>query len=201
MPRKESQLLIFTKNPIPGKVKTRIGNVKGHDVALKVYKNLLKHTSAITEPLEKVSLKVFFNESIEGDEIWSSDIYKKALQVEGNLGMKMSDAIKNALVDSEKVVLIGSDCAALSTTHLKEAFEKLDHYDIVIGPAEDGGYYLIGMKEFHREIFENMPWSEDHLLEETHNKIESLQLNPYYLEKLSDIDFWEDWEKLNWPLD
>ncbi len=201
MSKIDAQLLIFTKNPVPGKVKTRIGNDKGHDVALKVYLNLLRYTSKLTSQLENVSLKVFFNQTIEGDEIWPSETFEKALQVEGDLGIKMADAFQNGLISAEKIVLIGSDCAALKTSHIEEAFEKLNHYDVVIGPALDGGYYLIGMTKFHKELFDNMPWSEEHLMNETISRIHSLGLKPYYLEKLSDIDFWEDWKKLNWSLE
>ena len=113
----------------------------------------------------------------------------------------MSAAFQEEFVDSTKVIIIGSDCAELSSEDIEAAFSKLRDHDVVFGPAEDGGYYLLGMNAMHEELFHEMPWSQEGLLEETLRKTSALGLSHYELPTKSDIDYWEDWEKLGWSLD
>ncbi len=88
----------------------------------------------------------------------------------------------------EKVVIIGSDCPGLTTNHMEEAFVSLDHHDVVIGPAHDGGYYLLGMKELHPKLFENKNWSTASVFNDTMTTINMLELSCHQLEKLTDVD-------------
>lgn len=191
-------LLIFTKNPIPGTVKTRIGKEKGDDIAVAVYRQLLKYTRDVTQKFSGNKI-VLFNEYLEEQGIWDQG-YSKEMQVPGNLGIKMAHAFQEALSNSKKVVIIGSDCAELTPQDISDAFLSLDQSDIVIGPATDGGYYLLGMKEFHKCIFENMPWSQSKLYEATIAIAHDNQLSVSSLDTKSDIDYWTDWEKLGWDL-
>jgi rSAM/selenodomain-associated transferase 1 len=190
--------MIFTKNPILGTAKTRIGKVKGDELALEIYKRLLLYTKELTAPLSCKKV-VYFNKHIELHGIWD-DRFEKRIQVKGDLGDKMGAAFKEEFEISEKVLIIGSDCAELTEDDITRAFQLLEENDFVFGPAADGGYYLLGMVQFHSFLFENMPWSEEGLLEESIKKIENRGLSYQLLPTKSDIDYWEDWEKLNWDL-
>lgn len=191
-------LMIFTKNPILGSAKTRIGKVKGDKLALQIYQRLLLFTKELAAPLDCKKV-VYFNKFIETAGIWD-DRFEKRMQVEGNLGVKMSAAFEEEFITSDKILIIGSDCAELTHEDINSAFQHLEESDFVIGPAKDGGYYLLGMKRFHPFVFQNMPWSEEGLLTETINKIKSKGLSYHLSPVKSDIDYWEDWEELNWKL-
>jgi uncharacterized protein len=202
-------LIVFVKNPIQGKVKTRIAATVGEAKATEVYLELLNHTKAvITKWLEKLDIKVqkqaviYYGDYINDDDLWSEPYFLKKLQVStSDLGERMQAAFEEELnADTpNRVVIIGSDCLTLRPKHLTEAFEALAKNDVVIGPASDGGYYLLGMKALHRFLFENKSWSQPTLMEETMAEIKQIEsrrptrLNHYLLETLSDVDTWEDY--------
>ena len=201
-------LIVFVKNPIQGKVKTRMAATIGNERAVEVYLELLNHTkSVITKWLEELDVKVqkqaviYYSDYINDEDLWSQPYFLKKLQdSHPNLGMRMQSAFEQELVsEADRVVIIGSDCLALRPAHLTEAFEILDKNDIVIGPADDGGYYLLGMKRLHSFLFENKSWSQPILLAETLTDIKQTEssentcLSYHLLETLSDIDTWEDY--------
>lgn len=201
-------LIVFVKNPIQGKVKTRMAATIGNERAVEVYLELLNHTkSVITKWLEELDVKVqkqaviYYSDYINDEDLWIKPYFLKKLQVSHpNLGMRMQAAFEEELAsEADRVVIIGSDCLALRPAHLTAAFEALDKNDVVIGPADDGGYYLLGMKRLHRFLFENKSWSQPTLLVETLADIKQIesnetpQLNYHLLETLSDIDTWEDY--------
>lgn len=193
-------LLIFIKNPEKGKVKTRLAKTLGDDQALKIYLALLAHTRKTVEVIE-ADRYLYYSSFINKEDDWESRSFKKALQIEGDLGQKMGAAFKEVLAQHEKVLIIGSDCASLRPGIIEEAFAALDQRDFVIGPALDGGYYLLGMKTFQPQIFQDINWSTAEVLPQTLEVIKDLEKTVYQLESLSDIDFEEDWEKYGWPLD
>ena len=194
-----SALLIFIKNIEKGKVKTRLAATVGDDMALKIYKELLRHTRTISLSLN-VDRYLFYSQSIENDD-WSTDHFEKRIQEGDDLGSKMSSAFRQITSTHQKCIIIGSDCASLTTEIVDEAFVKLDTNDFVIGPALDGGYYLLGMKSFHPEVFENINWSTAEVLQQTTNQIQKLQKSYALLPPLSDIDYEEDWEKYGWKIE
>ena len=119
------------------------------------------------------------------------------LQQGNDIGERMDNAIRELLaLGAEKAVLTGADIPALNSAIISGAFAALDHADIVIGPAADGGYYLIGMKEPHPEIFSNIPWSTKRVYETTASRIRQLQLSVDHTVMLSDIDRVEDLKNL-----
>ena len=104
---------------------------------------------------------LFYDHVVERNDIFPNSTYKKYTQCNGDLGVRMDYAFSIPFKNEyKKVVMIGSDCYALTAEHLAKAFEALDHHDFVIGPAHDGGYYLIGMKKWNRWILENKSWSQ-----------------------------------------
>jgi rSAM/selenodomain-associated transferase 1 len=130
---------------------------------------------------------------VEEGDIWSDGEFLKDLQEGDDLGDKMYNAItKAAGVGYEEICLIGSDNMEISPSVILEGFESLGNSDIVIGPSRDGGYYLIGMKKPHANIFHISGWSTSTVLEETLSKAKMLNLTCHLLEELNDIDELED---------
>ena len=195
----QQALLTFIKNPEKGKVKTRLAKTVGDDKALAIYKALLEHTRKIALAI-KADRFLFYSQRINPTDNWSEKNFLKLVQVDGDLGFKMQEAFRHAFQTHQKVVIIGSDCASLTPSIVEEAFKQFDQHDFVIGPALDGGYYLLGMNSFYPAVFDGITWSTSTVLEETQQRIRSLQKTSYLLPALSDIDYEEDWEKYGWEV-
>lgn len=184
-------LMIFAKNPVKGWVKSRLAESIGQQKALVVYRQLLKHTHRVTAALNYPK-KVYYSHFIEPDDIWEAAGFDKALQDSGDLGQKMASGFLDNLSDYQKVVIVGSDCPELTKAHLEEAFSQLDSYETVIGPAKDGGYYLLGMRQFIPGLFKQIDWSTSKVLAQTTAILDSQRLSYYLLETLNDIDSYDD---------
>jgi len=189
-------LIILFKNPLPGKVKTRIAKDLGDTKALEVYHKLLSHTLSITKELP-VKKYLYYGFFIDEKDQWESEVYQKRLQVPGDLGDRMYIAFQEVLLNHDRVVIIGSDCIELSSKILLEAFDSLKKNDFVIGPTFDGGYYLLGMNAFRPEVLQDISWSSEKVYTQTISKIESLGLSFASLRKLHDVDYIEDCERFN----
>ena len=162
----------------------------GDDAALQIYKHLLQHTFEVTKDL-KVAKQVFYSEEILQQDLWNSENFNKKLQNGADLGEKMENAFKNAFKNGfEQVIIIGSDLLELNSAILEEAFSELEKNDVVIGPAKDGGYYLLGMKELKPEIFRNKNWSTATVLSETLVDVNNEKVA--LLKELNDIDVYDD---------
>lgn len=182
----QSLLIIFARNPQLGSVKTRLAADIGEEKALDIYKVLLERTHQITEPLD-IDKLVAYSDYINTDDLWNG--YFKVEQTEGDLGKRMHDAFKIGFdSDYERIVLIGTDCYELETSDIQKAFADLEHHDAVVGPAEDGGYYLIGLSKMVPNLFHNKSWSTEKLLGETKNEIQNLGLTHTELRTLNDVD-------------
>jgi hypothetical protein len=185
-------LLIFTKNPKLGKVKTRLAKSIGNETALEVYKFLLDKTKEITQKIT-CDKAVYYSEKIGENDIWETSTYQKHQQEGEDLGIRMQHAFRNSFKASyEKVILIGSDLYDLTPEHIHIAFKKLATNDVVIGPAEDGGYYLLGMKVMYPAIFENKDWGTASVRKDTLNDLQKVSV--HLLEELNDVDVIEDIE-------
>lgn len=187
---KES-LIVFVKKPVAGKVKTRLAKTLGDNEALKVYIRLLEKVKELISDLQ-VEICVYYSEA-SGPELEWGKAVKSYIQVEGDLGVRMKTAIQQTLTYSEKVVLMGSDCPGISQEIIQKAFEALDHSEIVLGPTEDGGYYLIGMKKCYQSVFENITWSTTDVLKQTVEAAEMNKISLAMLPTLRDIDEEEDY--------
>lgn len=194
-PTSKKALIIFTRNPELGKVKTRLAKSVGDESALEIYKFLLKHTVEITENLN-VDKFVFYSENIHRDDIWDVDIFRKKIQSGNDLGEKMHNAFSEIFgLGYEKAVIIGSDMFDLNQKDLETAFDALQTNQLVIGPATDGGYYLLGMKELNKEIFQNKNWGTNTVLEETLAHLK--EKNYVLLEERNDVDYFEDIKEID----
>ncbi|WP_028891451.1 TIGR04282 family arsenosugar biosynthesis glycosyltransferase [Tenacibaculum sp. 47A_GOM-205m] len=183
-------LLIFTRNPELGNVKTRLANTIGDEAALAIYKFLLEHTKQVTQnlPCDKA---VYYSVKIREHDIWNPTIYQKKLQEGNDLGERMHNAFQQAFSDGyEKVIIIGSDLPDLTSEHINKAFKKLNSNDVVMGPAEDGGYYLLGMKKLHANIFQHKDWGTSTVRKDTLNDLQNESV--HLLETLNDVDVFDD---------
>lgn len=183
----ENHLIIFVKNPVLGKVKTRLAAGIGEEKALDIYLQLLK----LTREAANGSLcmrHVFYSDEIEND-AWDDDRFNKHIQEGTDLGLRMKNAFEKVFaLGAKKAVIIGSDCPQLTTDLIEESFEILNDKDTVIGPAKDGGYYLLGMKKLHSYLFEDKEWSTDTVFEDTVLDLMENRLSYGRLERLSDLD-------------
>ncbi len=185
-------LIIFVKNPVPGQVKTRIARTVGDAKAVAIYTHLLHYTQQLIQSFSGRCV-VYYGDFVNPDDGWNA--YDKQLQTSGDLGERMANAFQAQFAaGADKVVIIGSDCLAITPDHLTQAFRSLDTADIVIGPATDGGYYLLGMKQVHSFLFQDMPWSQPELRQLTELAILQHGLTFEPLETLTDIDEWRDYE-------
>lgn len=189
-PTSKNALIIFTKNPELGKCKTRLAQTIGDEAALNIYKFLLEHTASVSK--EALADKyVFYSDNIKKNDLWDPDIFRKKRQQGIDLGERMENAFSELfLLGYDKVVIIGSDLLDLKTEHIDMAFKQLNENDVVIGPAKDGGYYLLGIKTLSSKIFKNKLWGASNVLKDTLNDIKNNSFS--LLEELNDIDTFDD---------
>lgn len=188
----QNLLIIFVRNPELGKVKTRLARSTGNQTAFEIYKMLLQKTKEVTQHLncDKV---VYYSEDVIKNDIWDADIYTKRTQLGIDLGDRMQNAFAEAFEEHyKKVVIIGSDLYDLEPKYIDEAFKKLSTNDVVLGPALDGGYYLLGLSKMISSIFENKKWGTASVLKDTLDNLK--EVNVHLLQSLNDIDVIDDIE-------
>lgn len=186
-------LIIFVKNPVKGKVKTRLAKTMGEDAALEAYLQMLAHVR-VTAAQVHVHRAVYYSHAVDETDEWLRPLFSKHVQAPGDLGDKMRLAISEMIaLGYQEVVLIGSDLLDLQAQHLEQAFRALRYHDFVVGPSQDGGYYLIGMKAVEPMLFSNKVWSTDGVLSSTLADIQTLGKTVFLLPTLRDIDEEDDW--------
>lgn len=183
-------LIILTRNPELGKVKTRLAKGLGNENALAIYKSLLAHTRDVVTKVD-CTRRVGYSVKIRTNDYWDGTHFEKFQQEGEDLGIRMQNAFNDAFDQGHsKVLIIGSDLYDLRPKHITEAFDALDQKDVVIGPAQDGGYYLLGLKKMQSEIFYNKDWGTDTVYQKTIDNLKTQTV--YTLETLNDIDYAED---------
>jgi rSAM/selenodomain-associated transferase 1 len=199
-------LIVFLKYAEKGKVKTRLAEKMGNEFTLDFYTICAEHVFNICNDLKSKDITpiLFSSEKRNVGNIrkWSGEKFDVHFQEEGELGNKMYEAFKQIFgLDASKAVIIGTDLPDLSHQIIVEAFNLLDNYDVVLGPAKDGGYYLLGLnkKQFDESIhqlFNSISWSTNKVLTETIIRIDKLKLKYKLLKELQDIDTEEN--LVNW---
>ena len=191
------RLLLLSKAPEPGKVKTRLASHLGMDTAANIYEKLVHECLETCVAADLCPIEICCEPSPDHPFFqYCSKRYDTGLQQQagGDIGLRMSHAMRSALQHAEHVVLIGADCPSLTTDDLDTAFQALQQgSDVVLGPAEDGGYYLIGMNLHHPTLFEGIPWSTPLVLEKTETRLRQLGLTWHRLTMRRDIDTVEDY--------
>ena len=186
----DNLIIIFTRNPELGKVKTRLAKTIGDESALNIYKFLLKHTEKTIRNINS-DKAVYYSVKIRDKDNWAKTIYQKHQQKGNDLGEKMLNAFEDSFLKSyKKVVIVGSDLFDLQQEHINNAFIALDNNNVVIGPAQDGGYYLLGMKALHSQVFKNKKWGTSTVLQDTLQNLKKIDV--HLLEELNDIDVYDD---------
>lgn len=160
---------------------------------------MLEHTRHVAQSVAADRF-LFYSNYIDENDDWSGVYFQKRLQQGDGLGDKMKNAFERIFKTHKKVVIIGSDCATLTAKIIADAFEKLAIFPFVIGPATDGGYYLLGMNRFSPAVFDNIEWSTSSVLSKTLEIIKHLGKPYYLLPELPDIDRKEDWKKFGWEI-
>lgn len=183
-------LIIFTRNPELGKCKTRLAVKIGDQNALDIYNFLLAHTVDITKKLN-VEKQVHYSVTVRENDVWNNAIFAKKLQKGTDLGERMHNAFAQGFADGfQNIIIIGSDMYDMEQSDLENAFAQLEEHNFVIGPAVDGGYYLLGMRKLNTSVFQNKNWGTETVLKDTliNLKNEKIKL----LEAKNDVDYYED---------
>ena len=186
---KTNLLLVFCKNPQKGKVKTRLAKSIGDDKALIIYEKLLDKTAAVLNKLH-CDIAVYYSENIPEQDKFKFLKTTRKKQVGDDLGTRMANAFIEGLKTHQKVVIIGTDLWTLESKDIEKAFAALNQNTAVLGPAQDGGYYLLGLRHFIPRLFANKAWGTGEVLENTKNDLQGEKV--YLLDEKNDIDTYED---------
>ena len=190
MIKQKKLLLIFTRNPELGKVKTRLAKDIGDQKALDIYKFLINHTVSVTKNLP-VAKHVYYSVQIHNEDFWNEEYFDKRKQHGTDLGIRMENAFQDSFTEGyEQVIIIGSDLYDITQEEITAAFDTLENHDAVIGPATDGGYYLLGLKQVIPAVFTNKSWGTDTVFQQT--KADLADQNTAFLSPKNDVDYLSD---------
>jgi rSAM/selenodomain-associated transferase 1 len=197
--KKSVDLIIFARFPHAGQVKSRLARSLGAEKAMELYRLCAEHAFGECRKLGgKTQLAVFFDDSedIEQGIRWVGPWFEVFTQKGDNLGQRLTHALDTRFSHgARKVIVMASDTPDVSEKIIAGAIKSLDNHDIVIGPCYDGGYYLIGMKKPHPELFTGIDWGTGQVYLQTMDAIEKKGLRVHELPKLIDIDTGEDLNK------
>lgn len=207
-------LLYFVKYPTPGKVKTRLAKTVGEQEAAKLYSELAEKNLRVIAPLHQSNicdLVVVYDPPEKSEDIkrWLILSCEYLPQCGGGLSERLTHAFQEAFsakgeisprsggqMGGKRVIALGSDTLGLTIAIIQQGFEVLKSNDVVIGPAEDGGYYLIGLNHFQPKLFEGIAWSTSEVLPQTYKIINNLRLSYQTLNQLEDLDEIKTGEKI-----
>lgn len=186
------RLVLFARFPTPGVAKTRLIPALGEMGAADVHRRLTERTVQILKASGLAVEICYTGGTAQGFADWLGDGITLVEQAEGDLSDKLIAAI-----DPAPVIFFGADTPELSVDHVNAAVAALRSNAVVIGPAGDGGYYLIGLAAPHRFLFEAMPWSTEQVFPETLARLRARSIEPAILGVLNDCDRPED--LISWP--
>ncbi len=194
--RPDNALIIFVKYPEPGKVKTRLAADIGEEKAAHIYSLMAKKIIEKVLAPEDYHTFVFYDPPSEthrvNDWLGAGD-YELFPQSEGSLGSRIINSFDTVFSKGfKKTIIIGTDCIGVKSKLIREALYGLDNDDVAIGPAHDGGYYLLGLNSATPQIFQDIEWSTESVLKQTLDKVNTSGLGHFLLETLNDIDTIQD---------
>jgi len=200
-PDESCGLFLFTRFPVPGHTKTRLIPRLGDIGAANLQKQMTEHLVNRLQEIPNLTLQIHFTGTARSQmQAWLGDQVTFICQSEGDLGHRLQTALHQGFTTGlQRIIIIGSDCPALDESHITQAFSLLRAHDVVIGPATDGGYYLIGLNQVHSALFEDIPWGSDRVFSLTKAIAQQQNLSVALLTPLSDIDRPEDlplWDKV-----
>ncbi len=189
------KLIVFLKAPRPGHVKTRLAQALGAEEACQVYRSLIDDLLRHFEALQNVELRFTPDDALHEIEQWRRPAWVARPQGEGDLGERLQRAFQQALAaGAKRVVVIGADCPDVTAQDIEMAWTSLMQVDVVIGPAADGGYWLLGLARLYSVLFQNIPWSTNQVLRETLARAQEASLRVQVLSQYSDVDTEGDWK-------
>ncbi|MGE5232286.1 MAG: TIGR04282 family arsenosugar biosynthesis glycosyltransferase [Deltaproteobacteria bacterium] len=195
-PQPQRALVVFARAPEPGRVKTRLAREIGEAAALEAYRELGTAVMGAVGVLRDCEVVVAYTPAEREGLVrgWLGSVPGYEPQPEGDLGARMLGAIaRRCAAGAERVLVIGTDCPDLDARLLETAFARLGRADAVLGPAADGGYYLVGMKRPIPELFREIPWSTPATLSATLARAAGAGVSVALLEERRDVDTAEDW--------
>lgn len=198
LPAKQQRLIQFARFPRYAQVKTRLAAAIGHQAAFTAHLELLHNTARVLASAGCARSELWLDapgSSEDIDRVIAQGLQGPTLQCEGDLGERMLHALADALTRVDRVVLVGSDCPVLSVEYLEQAFDALDTHDLVFGPAEDGGFVLIGAKRVATGMFAGVVWGEAEVLAQSLQSVSVCGLSAAKLGPLFDVDRLEDWRR------
>lgn len=192
--------VLFGRYPEPGQAKTRLAQDLGEEATYLLYQALLADTASKIAILEECDPIGALASSKEWSEPPSDPLERESfsgfqwMQQRGaDFGSRLGSTIERTLAKGyDGVVLVGTDSPEMRVAEMRGALDLVGRYDVVLGPADDGGYYLIGMRKYHAELFENIDWSTSVVMEQTVAAAEALSLSVATVDRCGDVDFFED---------
>lgn len=189
----QEHLIAFTRCPESGQVKTRLISTLGADGAADLHRQMTTHTLTVIDKAARMrgaSVEVRFTGGDRGRMramFGSKRTYRR--QAGGDLGSRIHRAFADAFDGgASRIVITGTDCPAMAPAHVANALAKLQDSDVVLGPAQDGGYYLIGLRRPYPELFSSIDWGTSRVFAQTIERADSLGLSLITLDSLSDVD-------------
>lgn len=195
----DARILCFAKAPVVGQVKTRLAETLGEQVACELYEQLAAHTLDLVVSAGLCLVEIWCAPDVTGKFFERYQDHAQLKPQSGiGLGERMFNALRSSLAEPgvKRAVLIGSDIPEMSVAYLRDALTALSHHDTVVGPAEDGGYVLIGLNIADAHVFEGVPWSTPDVLEGTLARISELGRSVKVLDRLWDVDRPADVQRL-----
>ena len=190
----ECQLIVFVRAPRAGAVKTRLAQRIGASAACDAYQKLVHAVLNRIDSIRDGQLRYSPDDAESEVRPWLRRSWTLAPQGSGDLGERLTRAFGESFAaGAKKVVIIGSDCPWLSDRDIKEAWNDLETHDLVLGPAKDGGYWLVGLREPKPEVFKGISWSTETVLAQTLEQARAGGLQFRLLRELSDVDTLGDW--------
>jgi rSAM/selenodomain-associated transferase 1 len=192
----DEQLIVFVKAPRPGAVKTRLAKTMGAAGACAAYRRLVETVLGNLSRLNGVELRHTPDDAAAEFQVWLRPGWPTRPQGEGDLGARMQRAFdEHFAAGAQRVVIVGSDCPEVTVGDIREAWKGLKSSDLVIGPATDGGYWLIGLRQAQPRLFEAMAWGSETVLAETLLRAKAAQLQVKLLRILTDVDTEREWRE------
>jgi rSAM/selenodomain-associated transferase 1 len=196
----EEKLIVFLKAPRPGSVKTRLARALGAEAACDAYRRLVTVLLNQLAAVQGLELCYSPDDALAEIKPWLREGWRSAPQGDGNLGDRLGAAFDRAFREGAlRVVIIGSDCPTVTPADIHAAWDGLRSHDVVLGPASDGGYWLLGLRRPQPSLFRDIPWGDATVLQRTLEHVSQSGLSVALLREQRDIDTVEDWRSFLGP--
>lgn len=200
-PPTDRVLVLFTKAPVQGQVKTRLGQSLGDEAAVNAHVQLVQHALLRLAHVPDVATQLWLSEPHAQGERWAAQYdLPYQLQSGAGLGQRMGHVFTSLFAAGvRQVVLVGTDCPDIDAKYVGQAFDALLERPAVFGPAEDGGYGLVGLSQTSAplvpQVFQQINWGSDQVMVQTRHQLRQLGLTWQELEQIWDVDQYKDWQR------